>query len=277
MNRRVMAARIVLAGILLSAVVPAGSASATDLETALQGAVSVLPDRDDTLTVNLGLGLFQRPEFLGGEDFKTSPLPLIDVEYAGRLFASTQRGVGVFILATRNFRIGPRLTYDEGRKSGDFDTTRALEDIDPSPEFGIYFESYLGLFRIKGDVRKGFGGGHNGLLARLDAAIALEVASNDTVFIGGNISAADETYMQAYFGVPTARATRQAPAFVAGAGLRDANFYASFVHSFDSGWYATIDGGAGLLLGDADESPVAGSLDQLLTQFYLGTVIGYRF
>ena len=276
MSLRALAVRAVIT-VILCGTVSANSARAIELETALQGAVSLLPDRDAGLAANVGFGVFQRPEFLGGEDYKTSPLPLIDIEYLGRFFASTQRGVGVFLLRTRNFRIGPRLTYDEGRDSSDFNVTQNLEDIDPSPEFGIYMESYIGPVRVKGDIRKGFADGHDGVFARLDMAIAVRASKNDTLFIGGNISAGDKTYMQAYFGVPATRATRQTPAFTAQAGPRDLNAYASFVHTFNRNWYLTVDGGAGRLLGDADSSPVAGKLDQAITQFYLGSVIGYRF
>ncbi|HAD24893.1 MAG TPA: hypothetical protein DCF61_04065 [Alphaproteobacteria bacterium] len=252
-------------------------AHAIEMETALQGAVSILPSGDRDLEVNLGLGLFQRPEFLGAEDYKTSLLPLIDIEYRGRLFASTQRGLGLFLFDTGNFRAGPRITFDEGRDSSDYDLTRNLADIDPSAEVGLYFESYLGWLRLKGDIRKGVGGGHQGALARLDMATAIRAGARDTLFLGVNVTAADQSYMEAYFGVPTARATPQVPAFSAKAGPRDANVYASFVHSFQGGMYLSIDGGAGRLLGDAETSPIAGTLDQVLTQFYLGTVIGYRF
>lgn len=252
-------------------------AQAIEMETALQGAVSILPGGKRDLEVNLGLGLFQRPEFLGAEDYKTSVLPLVDIEYHGRLFISTQRGAGLFLFDTGSFRIGPRVTFDEGRDSSDYDLTRTLADIDPSAELGIYFESYLGWLRMKGDIRKGVGGGHQGALARLDIATAIRAGARDTLFLGANITAADQTYMDAYFGVPAARATAQLPTFSAKAGPRDVNVYASFVHSFRGGWYLSVDGGAGRLLGDAETSPIAGTLDQVLTQFYLGTVIGYRF
>lgn len=254
------------------------SASAADFETLMQGAVSVLPQRDKALSINLGAGLADRPKYLGAKEYEATALPLIDIEYDARLFASTQRGLGLFLLTGPSLRIGPRLTYDEGRDAQNSARTASLDDVKASVEAGIYFESYVSLFRFKGDIRKGLGGGHKGKLARLDAAIAIAAGSaNDTLFIGGNLSWADTTYTQAYFGVPASRATAPVPAFSPKSGPRDLNVYASFVHTFADGAYVTLDGGAGALLGDADKSPVKGNLDQSLTQFYIGAMAGYRF
>ena len=66
--------------------------STLGLESYLAGATSILPNRRKAWNFNLGIGVGTAPEYIGGKDYEPVVLPLIDIDWRGRVFASTQRG-----------------------------------------------------------------------------------------------------------------------------------------------------------------------------------------
>ena len=77
------------------------------------------------------------PEYQGSDTNEVKPLPLVDIDYMGKVYASTQRGIGYNIWRTRTVRAGPRLTWDFGRDSSDHAPLASLPDVDPALELGF--------------------------------------------------------------------------------------------------------------------------------------------
>ena len=247
--------------------------STMGLESYLAGATSILPDRRKAWNFNLGIGVGSAPEYIGGKDYEPVILPLIDIDWRGRAFASTQRGVAFSFFRTNGgFRLGTRLTYDLGRDSGDDPILRGLRNIDSSFEAGLFFDNYSGPWRISADVRKGLQSqGHNGILGSLAVSFGGKLNQRASLILGGSVTGGNAKYNDAYFGV-AGSAAGLAP-FTAKSGLRDAGASINFIYLFSERVYATIDAKINSLLGDSSKSPIV----QEDLPFFIGTVVGIRF
>ena len=138
----------------------AASVGAGGYENQLSGGVDTRIDRDggDFRGVFAG-GIGAANTFVGSNDIEAVGLPLIDIEWRGAYFLSTQRGLGLNILRRRNLRVGPRLTIDQGRDAGDDSFLLGMSDIDPTIEGGVFLLGFGGPWRIQADLRRGFGRG----------------------------------------------------------------------------------------------------------------------
>ncbi len=243
----------------------------SDLEAWLGGATSVRADKAGQWKVNAGVGVGAVPEYRGAKEFQFTVLPLLDVEWRGKAFFSTQRGIGYNLLSARNYSIGPRLTIDPGRDSSINSRLAGVPDVDVGFEPGLFSEFFLGPWRLRADVRQGVLSGHEGFLGSADVSYGGRFTEATSLIVGGDVHWTDGSYAEAYFNVPAAAA--RLPAFDADSGFRDIGGHASLIYEFSRRYYLSLEGRLSLLLGDAGDSPV--SDDNL--QLFLGVVIGYRF
>ncbi len=264
--------------IVLAALAITGAAAAQtrphNLEWWLDPAMSVRTPADGDFAINLGAGAAYAPAYFGGDnkDAEFLPLPLIDVEWRGTLFASTQRGVGIHLFRDQDVRAGFRVTADLGRDSGASAHLRTLDDIDPAPEFGLYGEAFIGAVRLQADIRKAFTG-HDGLLGSFGLAHGSRISESASLFFRGRLRVADDEYTESFFAVSAAEARPGLPTYDASFGLLNFDLGASFVWHFFKRAYVSLDATFGRLLGDAADSPVTED------EFYgnAGIVLGYRF
>ena len=85
---------------------------------------------------------------------------------------------------------------------------------------------------------------------------------------------ADNNYMDAYFGVNASQSARSGlPEYEAKAGLKRVDLKASVTYMFNENWLVTGAAGAGLLMGDAKDSPIV--KDDIQPFAMLG--LSYRF
>ena len=241
-----------------------------DYEEWLSGAMSTRLRTDREWRVVLGAGAGLAPEYMGADDYEGKLLPLIDIEWRGTYFASTQRGLGINILRQRSTRAGPRFTLDLGRDSSDAKVLAGLPNVDQTVEFGVFAQHFTRVWRFEADLRMGLNG-HEGIIGSVDVGLGGALADRTSLIIGANIHAADEKYMKAYFGVPSA--TANFLAFAPKAGLRDVTGYATMTYVITDNIYVTLDAKASLISGDAAKSPISLSDDQ----YFFGSVIAYRF
>tara|TARA_B100000029_G_scaffold312132_1_gene304639 strand:+ start:247 stop:1059 length:813 start_codon:yes stop_codon:yes gene_type:complete len=242
-----------------------------DYEHWLAGAMATRLGERGEWRVVMGAGAGLAPEYRGADDYEGKALPLVDIEWRGAYFASTQRGLGVNIVRQRSTRAGPRITYDLGRDTSDSTALIGLADVDLTVEAGVFAEHFTRAWRIKADLRMGLNG-HEGIIGSFDVALGGALADRTSLIIGGKIHAADEKYMQAYFGVP-AGGTTNFTFFQPKAGLRDITGYATMTYVITDNIYVTLDMSASLMTGDAADSPISISDDQ----YFVGTMIAYRF
>ena len=266
MAERVLMLRIVALLVLAAALArPAAAANVEWWESYLAGATAILGGpADSDWRINIGASVAFAPDYPGSTEYEAVPLPLIDIEWRGSYFLSTQRGLGVVLFRTGLFRAGTRLTYDRGRKSSENARLSGLRDIESSIEGGAFFEYYRKNWRFAGDIRKGITDGHQGIVASGSAAVGGRFSDNTNLILGAETHYADSTYMNAYFGRGS---------FIAESGVRDIGGFMNFVYMLTPQAYLALDSRVSLLLGDAAGSPL--SVDDV--QYFLGSVVRYRF
>jgi outer membrane protein len=249
-----------------------GVAQQYDYEQWLSGAMATRAGDGEEWRFNFAAGAGLGPEYIGADDYEAKSLPLIDIEWRGAYFLSTQRGMGLNLIRQRATRAGPRITYDLGRDSQDSNQTKGLQDVDKSIEVGLFAQHFTGAWRLQADVRQGLNG-HEGLIGSLDAAVGGAIAENVSLIVGGNTHYADASYLDAFFGVPAGSVTATRSAFSAESGFRDVGGYATVVVAATDNIYVSFDLRATLLMGSAADSPLSVSDDQ----YFVGTMVGYRF
>jgi MipA family protein len=259
-----------LAALPLVASSPALAGEWYDLERWTSAGTAVASRSEGPWRVNVGAGAAAAPVYLGADEYDAKPLPLLDLDYRGLVFLSSQRGLGYNFFRKRSFRAGPRLTLDWGRDSADSDKLRGLPDVEVGVEAGLFAEAYFRSWRFQGDLRQEIADGHGGFLASADVAYGARVSDALSLFVGSGLTYMGEEYAAAYFGAP---AGSPLGAFQAGSGLRDVTPYVQLVYHFTPNFYAAVDGRYYLLLGDAADSPIVESEAQAVGSFLLG----YRF
>ena len=73
------------------------------------------PIRPEGWQVSIGAGVAAAPSYQGSSSLSVLPLPLIDVKFGDRFFASFFGGVGVNVIALPALRLGVALAPDLGR------------------------------------------------------------------------------------------------------------------------------------------------------------------
>lgn len=188
-----------------------------------------------------------------------------------------------------NWRAGPLVKIGFGRDednggspfliAGGSDALIGLGDVDPTAELGGFVETRLGAqkqFKIRAEIRKGLGGGHDGLILDLEAAFQ---GRTDSIIysIGPRATFADDNFMQPFFGITADQSltSRLAP-YRANGGLVSAGLGGTLIRSIGSRSLITVFAGADYLGVEAGRSPLIRERGERF-QASIGIGYGYRF
>ncbi len=249
-----VAAGAILSGAIISGLAFAGSASATDLGGLIPAGT----------TVTLGAQAIIQPKYEGGKDYEVTAAPII--KFTGmnpfasflKVDARNINDIGLGLLNVGGFSAGPALGYRFDREEDDGRLLRGLGDVDGGLLVGGFARydfkpayvrvSYLtqvtgeedagGIFRIQGGA---------------------DVMATPQLLLKGfaAVEFGDEDYMQTYFGVTAAQATRSGLArFTPEAGAK--SFHLGLTAEYEFAPTLTLIAGAEYvgLLDDAADSPV---------------------
>lgn len=206
--------------------------------------------------VALGGGAEMEPLYEGSKRYVAEPSVVFDIRWRDIAFISDGEGMGVNLLRGKNYRAGIALDYDLGRDHHLQHRLAGLGNVDPAPEAKIFGEYFLLPVVLSVDLRKGLGG-HNGLIGDTGAYIPLPLAPNAFLFTGPSVTFADARYMNAYFGVSPAQASRsEFTPYSPNGGLDRAGWGATAVWSFASHWWLEGAGAVQYLMGGAGHSPI---------------------
>jgi outer membrane scaffolding protein for murein synthesis (MipA/OmpV family) len=233
--------------------------AAQNYEEWLMGATSMRAQNSSEWRVNLGGMVAFAPAFHGGDDSKLYALPLIDVEWRGTVFASTQRGLGMNWIRKRETVAGPRLTIDWGRKPSDDTRLNNTTEIKRSLEAGAFFIHYAGPWRFDGDLRKGVSTGHKGIRASLGAAIGGRLSETSTLILGSSLQYTGAKYNNAYYSVESG-------------GITGLGVYSNILREVSDGGYVGLSVRVDVILGAAKKAVFTED-----TQYFAGMVAGVRF
>lgn len=241
------------------AVASSKHAAAQNYEGWLLGATSMRAQSSDDWRVNLGAMMGFAPSYYGGNDAEAHFLPLIDVEWRGAVFASTQRGLGMNWVRKRQTIAGPRLTIDWGRKPSDDTRLANTTEIKRSLEAGAFFVHYTGPWRIEGDLRKGVTKGHKGIRGNFGVGLGGRLSEANTLIIGGSLQYTSTKYNEAYFSVKDG-------------GFTGLSFYADIIREVGEGGYVGLHVQSDTLFGAAKKAAFTED-----NQYFAGMVAGVRF
>lgn len=242
------------AGALLSAT----AAHAADYEAWLAPPNALRWQSDNPWKVNLAIGFGVAPTYAYSRNVEGTVLPLIDVEWRERVFASTQRGIGYKWIRTGSTVLGPRLTYDFGRKESQDDALGTADDVGAAVELGMFWTHYSGSWRFNADFKYA-ASGHSGVHGAIGVANGGMPSANTSLFAGVEVHYASKQYNFAYF-----EDGEHA--------INDVTPYLIMVRNLSDGMYLTLDGRVALITGAAGTSNLTGS-----TSYSAGATFGKRF
>lgn len=225
------------------------------------------------LHTTIGLGGVAAPEYMGSEEYEIKPLPMVEFVYRGKLFASTQQGIGYNLWRKRTLRAGPRITIDLGRDSTNYSRISTLPNVDTGVELGLFLEAYKGPWRIRSDIRQEVAGGHGGILVNLDIAWGQRWTPNSSLIFGARTTYMGSDYAKAYFDVAAADAVAGLSQYTSEDGFRDVTGYAQLIYDFSKRFFVAFEGRGVVYVSSAADSPVTKSNSTFATS----AVAGVRF
>ena len=211
--------------------------------------------------VRFGAAASFQPRYEGSDRYHMMAGPSVDVRYKDLFFLSSGEGFGVNFAQGENWRASLAAVYDLGRRGHDDpQELDGLGNINPAPGVklsGEYVVSKDFPLVLRAAVRRYFGGS-NGWIGDLGAYMPMPGSTKKFFwFAGPNVTLADSTYMNSWFGVnQTQAANSKYPQYHASAGFKSVGFGISAVWLFDKHWFATADGAFEQLVGSAGNSPV---------------------
>lgn len=221
----------------------------------------------------LGAGVVLGPDYEGSDSLEAIALPIVDINWRDVVFLDARRGFGANVLHTEQLRIGISVGYARGRDEDDHEHLDGLGDIDPAAR-GHVFGSYdFGSVELFADLSQDFGGSDG---RQIEAGATLTRPIGKALAFSASLSStwSDDNYMQAFYGVSEAQATRSGlPAHSAGSGLKSADLRIGAAWRASERWVYSANLGAGYLLGDASDSPVT----EDRVQPFFGLMAGYRY
>ena len=241
----------------------AASAQAADPETPLAAA------DESAWEGAIGATLSHRPEYSGATSQVTKLTPALFLRYGRFTITNASgfvtrraddvvRGLGLDLVRSERVRLGVSLRFDAGRSESRSAALRGLGDVKPT----VRVRANAGV-KLDGPWRMGaswsvdaFGRG-GGNVGDIGGAWEQSVAPDTTLTLGTSLSLAGDRYMQTYFGINQAQASRTGyPVYTPSAGLRDLSLFANVRHDLGADWI--LLGGASVtrLLGPAAASPL---------------------
>ena len=230
--------------------------------------------------VSVGLLAIGGPRYLGAERYGPFASPSLDLRRPDQPapLTSPDDGLGVAVIDTPRFRVGPVASLRQGRSAH---VDRRFAGLDRSPwtvEAGAFADYWLlpDRLRTRAELRHGVGG-RDGLALDLSADL-FGRAGPVTVSIGPRLGFLDAGLAQLQFGVSPAAALRNplfAP-YTARGGLQRAGLSSALDVDWSDAWRSTLYARYDHLLGDAAASTITrriGATDQ----FTAGVGLTYSF
>jgi len=229
-------------------------------------------------SVAVGLGEIVLPSYPGARTLRGMPLPVLDVRYGDRFFASVMRGVGVNLIAERDWHAGFAVKPALGRSDSADPRLRGWGSIGAGGDARLFADYGLGPLLLGASVHHEMGGS-NGMLADATASWFLPLSRRLFVTASATLTWANAEYTGAYFGVTPqqslaalAGGTRLS-SFAARAGLRDASVMLLAAWQLDRHWGIQGLAGGATLPAAAARSP----LTQQRVQPLAGGFVAYAF
>jgi outer membrane protein len=240
-------------------------------------------------SVTLGGAAIIKPKYEGSNEHEVIPIPIIIPKFAETPeddSAVTQvrkrvnfRGlddIRIRALGGERLQVGAVTGYITKRDQDDGDLLRGLGDIDGGLVLGAYSAFSLGAFMFDAAILEKVTGDDAGPEYRFGVETTRQVSERVKLGVRFGTTLASEDYMQTYFGVTPAQSRRSRaglPVYSPDAGVKDVFVQLGASVDLSDRWLLKAGARYGRLLGEAADSPVIQTEDQVS-----GTIgLGYRF
>jgi MipA family protein len=185
--------------------------------------------------------------------------PLLDVDYTnGPFYASTSRGLGYNVVATKQLTVGLGLGYQFGRKESADVVLKGMGDVKGSPQLLASadwnpLDDFIHVYAsAAASTRR-----DSGKQLTVGATLAYPIVSKLIGTVDVSLLAADARYLQAYYGVtPVQAAVTGYAVKTPSAGIVSASFSTGLSYELTDRWKLNAAVGATRLRGDAASSPI---------------------
>ena len=238
----------------------------------------------------LGGAVVVKPKYEGSDEHEVYGIPLIIPKlsdpndpnpsafkkFRKRIKFRGLDDIRVRALDNGALEVGLVTGYLSSRDQDDGDRLGGLGDVDGGLTLGAYAALNFGDVTFDVAAFDKVTGDDAGVQVRLGAELERQVSARTKVTARIGTTYADEDYMQTYFGVTAAQSAASTfglPVFNADSGFKDVHVALGLETDLSERWVLRAGGRYGHLIGDAGDSPVIETEDQLS-----GTLgIAYRF
>ncbi|MCC7167781.1 MAG: MipA/OmpV family protein [Rhodospirillales bacterium] len=247
---------------------------------AAQPAAATDPDQPKTWDVTLGLAAIMFPKYEGADAVTVWPLPYIDVKWKDTIFLNTFEGLGWNAWKTRNFRVGPVVTYVLPG-----DKISGANDTDFGIYGGLFAEFAFDYWKFDAKILQSLMGSSEGQKAEIGMGAGIKLERKVSLFARLSTSWASENEMKTYFGLSDREASDvtqfqnakpKVLTYAPGAGMKDVALSLNVGWDVSERWKILGEGKYAYLLGDAADSPLVDRFGSA-NQFTLWTGVAYKF
>lgn len=154
--------------------------------------------------INIGPGLVVVPRYPGSHVERVWPFPAMNVSY-GHLFATTDKGIGMYAVNNAPWQVGVSLAPHFGRHHDDGVRVSRLDTIGTAVDARVSADYQFGPFTLSAAVLRDLGGS-NGSMFETGFAWRWQLSPRLLAFLGANAIAGNRRYLQTWFGVTPAEA-----------------------------------------------------------------------
>jgi len=202
----------------------------------------------------IGIGVAHVPAFQGGDDYRTLPVPVIDIA-AGPIFANLRNGIGLNVVDGKTLTIGGGVALMPGYRRRD--VPEGVRRLSFGAGGRMFAHLNAGGFMVTIGGTQGFAGSTKGFIA--DASVAYPIAASERLSIIPAVATtwADRKHTNRYFGIDTREAYASGlPEYRAGKGFKDVSVTVTANYRLTDRINLSATGGLTTLLGDAKDSPL---------------------
>ncbi len=235
-------------------------------------AFAVAQDGQNEVSFRLGVGPKFQPGYFGDADqdagvgFKFS-LETVRVGPLSREMGEAS-GLG----------FGGSLRYISGRDADDYEELAGLEDVDPALELGGSVKYSAQYYELFASLRYG-AVGHESFVSEIGGDMIYRPTEKLRMSIGPRFLWGDDTYANTYFGVTGDESIANGvfDPFEAGSGMISSGAEIEAIYDVNDDWQVIGTITYDRLRGDAADSPISESDEQLSTQIVLTRKITFNF
>jgi outer membrane protein len=203
--------------------------------------------------VVLGAGAAVTPAYQGSEDYRTIPIPLVDIK-EGWFFANLRNGVGIAPINTDHITIGASAVFIQGYRRKD--VPQGIDRLSDGVGARLFANIRTGGFITTIGAIKGVSGGTRGTIADLSVSYPIPVSSKFFLTPTLGTTWADRKHNDRYFGVSAAEsAATGLPQFTTGSGFKDASAGLTAAYRLTDRITLSATGTVTTLLGSVKDSP----------------------